>query len=163
MNTGIDIKLEYRFNEVSQYLNTGLQTMKPLGGRGKKAPYETIQMRVPVPLKLKLADLISEYREKVLLSDEQPDLDDDSDPDDDDDSEPSDSETIKSQAETIQRYLSEIQFLKHKLEQLNLNTGLEDAKEDAKKILKSKKSATQSVAKLLSSIYQVEITTDDFK
>jgi hypothetical protein len=162
LNTGIDIKLEYRFNEVSQYLNTGLQTMKPLGGRGKKAPYETIQMRVPVPLKLKLADLISEYREKVLLSDEQPDLDDDSDPDDDD-SEPSDLEIIKSQAETIQRYLSEIHFLKHKLEQTNLNTSLGDAKENAKKILKSKKSASQSVAKLLSSIYQTEITTDDFK
>lgn len=137
--------------------------MKPLGGRGKKAPYETMQMRVPIPLKLKLADLISEYREKVLLGSEQPDIDDDSDPSDDDDSDPSDSETIKSQAETIRAYASEIHFLKHKLEQLNLNTSLEDAKEDAKKILKSKKSATQSVVKLLSGIYQVEITTDDFK
>jgi len=91
------------FNEISQYLNTGLQPMKPLGGRGKKAPYETMQMRVPIPLKLKLQDVISEYREKVLLGDEQEQ--DDSEPSDDDDSEPSDLETIRSQAETIQRYV----------------------------------------------------------
>jgi len=159
--SGIDIKLVFMFNEISQYLNTGLQPMKPLGGRGKKAPYETMQMRVPIPLKLKLQDVISEYREKVLLGDEQEQ--DDSEPSDDDDSEPSDLETIRSQAETIQRYLSEIQFLKHKLEQTNLNTSLEDAKQTAKTILKAKKSASQSVAKLLTSIYQVEVTVDDLK
>lgn len=137
--------------------------MKPLGGRGKKAPYETMQMRVPVPLKLKLADLISEYREKVLLGDDLSELDDDSGPDDDDDSEPSDSEIIKSQAKTIQSYLSEIQFLKHKLEQLNLNTGLDSVKEQAKDVLKDKQSAYKSVATLLSKVYDVKITPNDLK
>jgi hypothetical protein len=135
--------------------------MKPLGGRGKKAPYQTMQMRVPIPLKPKLEELIADYREKVLLGDDQPELDDDSS--DEDDTDPSSEETIKSQAEMIQAYASEIHFLKHKLDQLNLLTGLEEAKESARTILRAKKSATQSVVKLLTSIYQVEITTDDLK
>lgn len=39
---------------------------KPVGGRGKKAPYETIQMRVPVPIKSEVEKLIEQYRAKVL-------------------------------------------------------------------------------------------------
>jgi hypothetical protein len=135
--------------------------MKPLGGRGKKAPYQTMQMRVPIPLKPKLEGLIADYREKVLLGDDPPELDDDSS--DEDDTDPSNEETIKSQAEMIQAYASEIHFLKHKLDQLNPLTSLEEAKESARSILRARKSATQSVVKLLTSIYQVEITTDDLK
>lgn len=135
--------------------------MKPLGGRGKKAPYQTMQMRVPIPLKPKFEGLIADYREKVLLGDDLPELEDDFS--DEDDTDPSNEETIKSQAEMIQAYASEIHFLKHKLDQLNLYSGLEEAKESARNILRAKKSASQSVIKLLTSIYQVEITTDDLK
>lgn len=40
--------------------------VKPLGGRGKKAPYETIQMRVPLPIKSQVEQLIEQYRNQVL-------------------------------------------------------------------------------------------------
>jgi len=39
---------------------------KPLGGRGQKAPYETVQVRCPVPIKSEVEALISQYRESVL-------------------------------------------------------------------------------------------------
>ena len=35
---------------------------KPKGGRGKKAPYETTHMRVPLPLKAQIEKLIEDYR-----------------------------------------------------------------------------------------------------
>ena len=34
----------------------------PKGGRGKKAPYETTQMRVPVPIKDQVSSLIAKFR-----------------------------------------------------------------------------------------------------
>lgn len=42
-------------------------------------------------------------------------------------------------------------------------TSLEDAKQIAKKLVKSKKSASQSLAKLLSELYQVEVKVEDLR
>jgi hypothetical protein len=39
---------------------------KPLGGRGQKAPYETVQVRCPKPIKNEVETLIAKYRESVL-------------------------------------------------------------------------------------------------
>lgn len=39
---------------------------KPMGGRGKKAPYETTHMRVPLPLKIQIEQLIEAYRLSVV-------------------------------------------------------------------------------------------------
>lgn len=39
---------------------------KPMGGRGKRAPYETTHMRVPLPLKSQIEQLIEDYRLSVL-------------------------------------------------------------------------------------------------
>jgi len=41
-------------------------TSKPLGGRGKKAPYETVTMRVPVPLVSQLEEIVDNYRNEVI-------------------------------------------------------------------------------------------------
>ena len=38
----------------------------PKGGRGKKAPYETTQMRVPVPIKDRVSSLITKFRGEVF-------------------------------------------------------------------------------------------------
>lgn len=40
--------------------------LKPKGGRGKTAPYETCQVRVPVPIKSDVETLIANYRNQVL-------------------------------------------------------------------------------------------------
>lgn len=42
---------------------------KPLGGRGKKAPYETVQVRTPLPIKHKVEKLIADYRNTILNAD----------------------------------------------------------------------------------------------
>ena len=145
------------------------------GGRGKEAPYDSTHVRVPVPIKSKVQALIDEFKKDIkgfkksetqhaessltgLEEDEEKDEEEE-----EDSAELSDLETIKSQAEMIRAYVSEIQFLKHKLEQLSSLTSLDDAKQTAKTLLKAKKSASQSVVKLLTSIYQVEVTVDDLK
>lgn len=43
---------------------------KPLGGRGKKAPYETAVIRVPVPLVPKIEKLIDDYRDLTIKGEE---------------------------------------------------------------------------------------------
>lgn len=43
--------------------------VKPIGGRGKKAPYETTHMRVPVPLQAEFEQRIAQYRNSVLSED----------------------------------------------------------------------------------------------
>ena len=45
---------------------------KPIGGRGKKAPYETTHMRIPLPLKNQIEQLIEDYRLSILDGIERP-------------------------------------------------------------------------------------------
>lgn len=48
---------------------------KPLGGRGKKAPYETAQVRVPVPIKSEVEKLIESYRNSILNAEAEAKID----------------------------------------------------------------------------------------
>jgi predicted RNase H-like nuclease (RuvC/YqgF family) len=143
---------------------------KPIGGRGNKAPYKSTHVRVPIPIKSEVQALIDGFREryseqpkKVLTPLDETEEEEDEDEEDDENSEPSDLETIKSQAEMIQRYAFEIHALKRDLDKLNTLTGLDEAKDLARTILRSKKSASQSLAKLLTSIYQVEVTVENLR
>jgi hypothetical protein len=43
--------------------------IKPKGGRGKKSPYETTHVRLPVPLKPLIEQIIEEFYEKGKVSD----------------------------------------------------------------------------------------------
>jgi hypothetical protein len=43
---------------------------KPKGGRGYKAPYETVMVRCPVPVKAEVESLIQRYREAILKGEE---------------------------------------------------------------------------------------------
>jgi len=137
------------------------------GGRGNQAPYETTHVRIPFPIKELVQAASKYYRETLFL----PTLNlvtplatgDDDDQEDDNRSDPSDLETIQSQAQMIQSYASEIHYLKHKIDELNSLTTLDEAKQTARTILKAKKSASQSVVKLLTGIYQVEVTVEDLR
>ena len=142
---------------------------KLVGGRGNEAPYKTTHVRVPIPIKSEVHALVQQFKKsqdiqfrKPLTSLDESEQQDEQD-EQDEQSDPSDLETIKSQAEMIQRYAFEIQSLKQDLDKLNSLTALEDAKQTAKTILKAKKSASQSVVKLLTSIYQTEVTVEDLK
>jgi hypothetical protein len=41
---------------------------KPIGGRGKKAPYETTHVRIPVDLKSQIEKLVEDYRNNGLVA-----------------------------------------------------------------------------------------------
>lgn len=92
-------------------------TSKPLGGRGKKAPYETVIMRVPVPLVPQLEEIIDNYRNEVVAG------------------------------------IPVTQKLKDR----------DDVIQEVKKILKFKKSAKQSILKLLQVLYGDDVTEDSLK
>ena len=91
---------------------------KPLGGRGKKAPYETTHLRIPVPIKADIEKLIDNYRLSVIDGIETHD---------------------------------------------NGLMSVEDAKLLTRKLIKAKTSKIDTLAKLLTSIYRVEITKDELE
>lgn len=91
---------------------------KPLGGRGKKAPYETTHLRIPVPIKADIEKLIENYRLSVIDGIETHD---------------------------------------------NSLISVEDAKLLTRKLIKAKTSKIDTLVKLLTSIYGLEITKDELE
>jgi hypothetical protein len=53
------------FYTLTYNLFTSRGMAKPKGGRGKKAPYQTKQMRVSVPVELQVIQLSERYREFI--------------------------------------------------------------------------------------------------
>jgi hypothetical protein len=45
---------------------------KPVGGRGKKAPYETTVKRIPIELEAQIDSMIADYRASLLGADDRP-------------------------------------------------------------------------------------------
>ena len=78
---------------------------KHLGGRGRKAPYETTHVRVPMPIKAEVQQLIDAF------------------------------------------------YSEETVEPVKTLTGLDDAIDTARSLLKQKKSARVSIINLLTSIY----------
>jgi hypothetical protein len=91
---------------------------KPVGGRGKQAPYGTTHLRVPIPIKDKLEAIIEDYRRSVV-------------------------DGVESEPSTI--------------------LPLEQAKELAVRLLRSKSAKLSTVLKLLTGIYGEEVNEDDLK
>lgn len=116
---------------------------KNLGGRGKKAPYETTHVRVPVPIKDRVENLKELYVSGLI---EQYDND------------------IEENARLANEYRN---LLKEKntqqLSEDNKPVALENALLEAKNILKSKQSARKSIVKLLTALYGIQFSEDDFK
>lgn len=92
--------------------------VKPKGGRGHVAPYQTTHLRVPVEIKSRLEQIIDDYKDAVLAG-----------------------------AEYVERDFPSI----------------DKAKKLAKQLVKSKKSARISLAKLLTSLYNVEIKPEELE
>jgi hypothetical protein len=91
---------------------------KPLGGRGKKAPYETTHLRIPLPIKTDIEKLIENYRLSVIDGIETHD---------------------------------------------NSLMSVEDAKLLTRRLIKAKTSKIDTLIKLLTSIYGVEISKDELE
>ena len=112
----------------------------PKGGRGKKAPYETTQMRVPVPIKDQVNSLIAKFRGEVL--------------DDDNLLEPVNNKPLSLELESLQ---IEMQNLKTALEgieteNLNLKTALQEANQQAENLFTALDDARSEIQNLSTSL-----------
>lgn len=136
------------------------------GGRGRQAPYTSTHVRIPEPIKDLVLVLAGYYRNTLTVPTlanlaplDAKNVEKCNSPLP---SEPSDLETIQSQAQTIRAYLSEINYLKHKLSQTDSQVTLSSALEGARKVVDQKKSARRSLIKLLTYIYRVDVTDELF-
>jgi hypothetical protein len=100
---------------------------KPLGGRGKKAPYETKLLRVPVPIVQKVELIIDDYRNLV----------------------------INGEVSEFEKYPN--------LAACVTPVSYSEALQRAREIIKSKKSASDSLAKLLQVLYGCTVSKEDLK
>ena len=100
---------------------------KPLGGRGKKAPYETKNVRVPVPIIPKVEQMADDYRNLVINGEE-----------------------------------SEFEKYPH-LAACVTPVSYSEALQRAKEIVKSKRSAVESLAKLLQVLYGGTVGKEDLR
>jgi hypothetical protein len=100
---------------------------KPVGGRGRKAPYETTLIRVPVPVYEQVEKIADDYR-RLVLEGEENNVDENSD---------------------FRVDISKVKF--------------DDALQRAREILKQKKSAADSMAKLLQVLYGGTVSKEDLK
>jgi rubrerythrin len=100
---------------------------KPLGGRGKKAPYETQLVRVPVPVVQKVEQIVDEYRNLV----------------------------INGEQSEFEKYPN--------LAACVTPVSYSEALQRAKEIVKTKRSAAESLAKLLQVLYGGTVSKEDLR
>jgi hypothetical protein len=100
---------------------------KPLGGRGKKAPYETAVVRVPTDLMSAIDEMVESYRMSAM------------------------------KGESLQ--VSE----KSKFAISLIGVTYQEVIQETFKILRLKKSASESISRLLKFIYDVDISANDLK
>lgn len=113
---------------------------KPKGGRGKKAPYETQQMRVPVPIKEQVNNLITQFRDETLTESEDDSI----------------LVTSLERSLEIEALKDEIQNLKTALkesqtERQNLNTALQDTNQQINNLNTALMSAQSEIQNLSTS------------
>lgn len=115
---------------------------KPVGGRGKSAPYKSTHVRIPEPIKGRVEEL------KELF--------------------------FSNHLEEYDRELAENKYLADKYKEEVLNKNIPDICDNnqldkgeliklAKGVLKQKKSARESILKLLTSLVDDDITVEDLK
>lgn len=100
---------------------------KPVGGRGRKAPYETALIRVPLPVYDQVEKIADDYRRSVIEGEDN-NLD----------------EKTKTHSETT-------------------SVNYSDALQRAKEIVKQRKSASESLAKLLQVLYGGTVSKEDLR
>jgi len=107
----------------------------PKGGRGKKAPYETQQMRVPIPIKDEVNILIAKFRGDIL---DDPKKDNDLFDFANNNQTSAELETLRSEIENLKTSLDEANqqvdnlssaLVNARSEIQNLSTSLEEAKQ----------------------------------
>ena len=126
---------------------------KPIGGRGKKAPYETTHVRIPVDLKLQVEKLVEDYRNNGLSN-----L-----PENNQQSSPSESinyrEFVNSMIDEFKKNGMYFDQDEKRKARLTLCVNEDDAFEFAKNFIKASRTKKTLAGQLLSRIYGT--ATDD--
>jgi hypothetical protein len=124
---------------------------KQIGGRGKKAPYETTHVRIPIDLKSEVEDLVEKFRNNSYKTENN--LNDNSA-----------IELQKGSNKFIQFMISEFKnnnlFIVEKSDDnldKKVSMTLEEAIVEANKILDSRSTKKELASKLLSVLYMVEV------
>ena len=114
---------------------------KNVGGRGKKSPYDSTHVRVPLPIKDRVEELKELYISGALEHYDQ---------------------LLKDDHEKARLYENLLTGSKDKVSPSgNPLPSLDDAITQAKNLLKQKKSARETIAKLLTGLYSETVTTDN--
>jgi hypothetical protein len=112
-----------------------------VGGRGKKSPYESTHVRVPLPIKDRVEELKQLYINGALEYHDQ---------------------LLKDDHDKARKYENLLTGSEDKVNpSQNSLPSLDDAIVQAKSLLKQKKSARESVAKLLTGLYGKTVTAED--
>lgn len=112
-----------------------------VGGRGKKSSYESTHVRVPLPIKDRVEEIKELYINGALEHYDQ---------------------LLKDDHEKARLYENLLTGFKDKVNfSQNPLPSLDDALDQAKKLLKQKKSARETIAKLLTGLYGKTISSED--
>ena len=115
---------------------------KSVGGRGKTAPYKTVMVRVPEPIKGRVEELKNLYHSGCLESHD---------------------ELIAENYELANKYREELSNKTTQDECDNKKYDKDELIALAKGVLKQKKSARESILKLYTALLGDDITVDDLK
>lgn len=112
--------------------------MKPLGGRGNLAPYQTTHVRVPVAVKPLLEAIIADYRQWVAEYE------------------------YFHESQGLPKHLEKLLDDNYRFGTADFNNcpelpDVEEAKQIAQAVLRQKQSARKSLGKLLTALYKEEV------
>lgn len=124
---------------------------KPIGGRGKRAPYETTHVRIPVDLKAKVEELVEQYRNNSYT--EEPKIEQALPTNTD-----SFIEKMLEQFESKNLFIIQQCYEISRDDLMNaLQLNLEQTIELANKLLATRETKKQILSKLITAIYQIEV------
>lgn len=124
---------------------------KPIGGRGKKAPYKTTHVRIPIDLKSKVEELVENFRENnfsVTVENSNKII------------KTSKADNTKFFQEMIQAFKDnnlKVIEMNSKNADNNFSITLEQSIELANELLATRITKKELVNKLLTALYQVEV------
>ena len=153
MLTGIDkcLGMGYKgkYKPVTSLLTTIMD--KPIGGRGRKAPYETTHVRIPVDLKPQVELLIKEFRDNGCVAK-------------DNIIENSLTSSNDFMQKMIQEFKNNDMFIiqqsneiSHDILMSELNLKLEECKKLANELLITRATKKEVVNKLLTALFKIEV------
>ena len=153
MLTGIDKHLDIgykgRYKPVTKLLTTIMN--KPIGGRGKKAPYETTHVRIPVDLKSQVELLVEEFRDNGCVVKDNTVENSSTDPDD------FFQKMIQEFKNNDMLIVQKSNVISHDILMSELNLKLEESIKLANELLATRATKKEVVNRLLTALFGIEV------